>query len=147
MPTPAEIASRGATRYVNGTATAGDALKRGIRDSQEKWKTNTAAAQASWTAGVNEAALTNRFSRKVSATPAGRYGDSITLGVQQKYRENTASAQEKIKNVIQRNVTVSQAAMAIAPSRGRAGDEANYQRMNANARALRDEAVARHAGD
>lgn len=136
--------SRIVNKWAEVAGRSGPQYEEGVKNPRTSWQNATAAANATWKAGINQAVQQDRFAKGVSQSSdsywqdnavnkgVSRYGEGIRLS-QANYQEGFAPYAE----VIQRTTL---------PARGPKGDPNNINRVAVMAKALHDAKVQRGSG-
>ena len=113
----------------------------GVRNPRTDWQRATAAANASWKQGVNQAVSEDRFAAGVARTPTSKWQDNaISKGVSR----FQAGVQLAEQNYIEGFAPFAQViAQTNLPPRGPKGDPKNIQRVAILADALHKAKLSR----
>jgi len=128
-------------RWSEGVNNGQQRYQEGVENPQRDWADETRSATDRWAQGVQDAATDGRFDSAVQSTETSDWQQFATALGPARFREAADSYDQKYRtNFEPFRQTIEQTSL---PSRGPAGDPANYDRVREIGQALHDEKVNR----
>jgi len=132
-----------ASKWANVSARSGAEYEDGVRNPRNDWQKSTAAANAAWKQGVNQAVADNRFASGVAATPNSKWQDNAVKKGVSRYAAGVQLAEQAYMDGFAPFAQI--IASTTLPPRGAKGDPANIQRVAILADALHKGKLARRS--
>lgn len=136
--------SRIASKWAEVAGRSGPQYEEGVRNPRTSWQNATAAANASWKAGINQAVQQDRFAKGVSQSSDQYWQENAVAKGVSRYAEGVRLSQSNYEKGFAPYAEV--IARTTLPARGPKGDPNNINRVAQMAKALHDAKMSRGAG-
>ncbi len=130
-----------AAKWATVSGRSGAEYEDGVRNPRNDWQKSTAAANAAWKQGVNQAVSEDRFATGVGRTPSSKWQDAAVSKGVSRYQAGVQLAQQAYSDGFAPFAQV--IAGITLPPRGPKGDPNNIQRVAVIADALHKAKLAR----